>query len=177
MSAVIVGLIAGALPMLGTWIAIRANGRERRKDQQATWDRDDEVAKQAAEAAALLLHAQQEAARQADAVASRLAEATSATDAKLDALDAQGKIIHGLVNKRLTDVTEQALSATLALLPHLEEAVARMLAGGTQPPSDAIRRVDETKRAIVDLRSTLELRQQNQAAVDARIANDDNAEE
>ncbi len=173
MNEIVVGLVAGAVPSLGAWIGIRANGRERRKDQKASWARDDAVAARAEEAAERLHSAQQESIRRTDEVAKRVAAATTSTDRKLDAIDAQGRIIHGLVNKKLTDVTEQALATTLTLLPYLEEAVSRTLAGGGAPPADAVQRVDETKRAIIDLRATLEQREQNQARVDARAADVD----
>ena len=97
------------------------------------------------------------------------AEANERTAQKLDAIDNQGKIIHALVNQKLTEVTQRALLATVTLLPHLEEAVVRMRAGGVEPSEADLKRVTATRRSIAELRNILENRAERQAEVDADV--------
>ena len=120
---------------VGTLLTSHMNARQIRKGKEQDYARQDAVAAKAAEAAALLLAAQQANIERTDEVARLAAEADRRTGRRLDAIDAQGKIIHSLVNEKLTKVTEQALFATIALLPHLEETVIRMRVGGVEPPA------------------------------------------
>jgi hypothetical protein len=152
-------LVVAVPAFFGPWIAIRANGRERRKDQQATWARDDKVAAKAAEAARLLLAAQRESITRTDEVARAAAETGQATSAKLDA-------IHVLVNQKLTDVTERALAATLALLEVLESTAADQAAAGRPVPSDTGDRIERARREVAALRGTLADRAEQQAVLD-----------
>jgi hypothetical protein len=151
----------------GALLTTLLNGWQIRRGKAQDYERQDAVAAQAAEAAALLLASQKASIERTNEVARLAAEADTRTAEKLDAIDAQGKVIHSLVNQKLTNVTQQALLATMALLPHLEEAVARMRAGGVAPPAADLRRLEETKRSIADLRATLEQRTEKQAEVDA----------
>lgn len=165
-------LVVAVPAFLGPWIAIRANGRERRKDQRATWDRDDQVAAKAAEAAALLLAAQEATIARTDEVARHVAAANTETAAKLDALDLQGRAIHTLVNRKLTVVTEQALVATVALLETLEDAAADQSALGRPIPPKMAARIERARREVEALRGTLAERREQQAEVDASQAGD-----
>lgn len=163
MSAVLVGLIAGALPMLGTWIAIRANGRERRKDQQATWDRDDAVAEQAAKAAALLLAEQQATKTRTNEVAASLAASTAATDAKLDA-------IHTLVNSDMTAARQSELDQTRVTLVMLRKVVALDHAAGRESSEQDVATIETTEARIAELQAILADRLAQQQAVEAEAA-------
>lgn len=164
MSPAVVGLLSaalvGLLSAVTTWISIRANGRERRKDQRATWERDDRVAAQ-------LRAAQQETIDRTDQVARQFAAANTETTAKLDALDAQGRKIHILVNRRLTVVTQQALTATVALLETLEETEREQAAAGRPTPAKTAARIERARREVEALRGTLAERHEQQAVVDA----------
>lgn len=122
-------LIVAVPAFLGPWIAIRANGRERRKDQTLTWERDDKVAKrveeaadkadevaaQAAEAADLLLAAQRATTVRTDQVAADLAATTTQVNGKLDK-------IHVLVNSTLTAAMDSELAALLQQVLLMERA-------------------------------------------------------
>lgn len=165
-------LIVAVPAFAGPWIAIRANGRERRKDQRATWDRDDQVAAKAAEAASLLLAAQEATIARTDEVARHVAAANASTAKKLDALDAQGKMIHTLVNRKLTTVTEQALTATVALLEALESTAADQAAQGRPMPPKTAARIDRARAEAAALQETLAERAEQQAEVDASQAGD-----
>jgi hypothetical protein len=162
-------LIVAVPAFVGPWIAIRANGRERRKDQKLTWDRDDQVAAKAKEAADLLLAAQQETIARTDEVARHVAAANMETTAKLDALDVQGKAIHVLVNQKLTDVTERALGATLALLEVLESTAADQAAAGRPVPATTEARIERARKEVAALRGTLAERAEQQAVLDGQL--------
>ena len=164
-STIVTAFIVAGGALLTTWM----NARQIRQGKEQDYARQDAVAKKAAEAAALLLAAQKASIARTDEVARLAAEADERTAARLDQIDAQGKVIHSLVNQKLTTVTEQALFATLALLPHLEESLARIRASGRQPPEADLKRLADTKRSIVDLKETLEQRAENQADADAEI--------
>jgi len=166
---VVVALAAVA----GTSLPIYLTGRQRRADKREDWARQDAVAAraeavadQARVAAELLLAAQKASIKRTDEVARLAAEAAAQTSAKLDAIDNQGKTIHALVNQKLTDVTRQALVATTALLPLLEDAMARTRAGGAEPSATELKRLEDTRRSIVDLEANLVQRAETQAEVD-----------
>ena len=171
MSALVVALFGGLLGALAPVLLIRANGRERRKDQLATWARDDEVARKAEEAARALLAAQHESIARTDEVAARLARSDSATMRKLDELDRQGKTIHALVNAKLTAVTEQALVATVALLDALEATAADQFEQGRPVPPRIEARIERARKEVTALRGTLSERAAQQAEIDAEVAN------
>lgn len=165
---VAVGVIVG--PLLLAYLTGRQRSRDKREDwarQDAVAAKADAVAEQARLAAELLLAAQKATIKRTDEVARLAAEAAAQTAAKLESIDKQGKTIHALVNQKLTDVTHQALVATTALLPLLEEAITRTRAGGNEPSEKDLKRLEDTRRSIVDLQADLEQRAENQAEVDA----------
>jgi hypothetical protein len=159
-----------ATALVNAWVISRSKSEDyARQDQVAArlTKRQDEVAEQAAEAAKLLLNAQRASVIRTDEVARLAAESDARTAEKLEAIAVQGTIIHSLVNQKLTTVTEQALAATLALLSHLETAIARTRAGGIEPTAIDLKRLADTRRSIVDLEATLAHRAEQQAEVDA----------
>lgn len=170
-------VVTAIIVALGAVVNGNMNARQIRAAKEQDWARQDavaakadEVAAQAAKAAKLLLEEQKRTTERTDEVARLAAESEQRTSAKLEAIDAQGRVIHSLVNNKLSLAIEQALAATLALLPFLEEAVARVRAAGLEPPDADLKRLDDTRRSIVDLRATLEQRAETQAAVDATVS-------
>ncbi len=170
------GVVAASLVGPGVLSVLLA--RQRRAETIRAEERQDRVAAAAAEQARLQAARQQEVAQllldeqrairaRTDEVARLAAESDERTAAKLEAIDAQGRVIHALVNEKLTTVTQRALLATVALLPYLEEGVARMRAGGVTPSAADLRRLEDTKRSIVELRATLSQRVVQQAEADA----------
>jgi hypothetical protein len=128
-------------------------------------ERQDESAGKAQEAADLLLAAQRATIKRTDEVA-RLAERGQALSlVKLDEMNVQLGQVHTLVNQNLTDVTERALAATVALLEaQLESSTHLQEAGGT-PTQAAFERIEETRRNIKDLQGNLADRATQQAIV------------
>jgi hypothetical protein len=165
---VAVGVIAG--PLLLAYLTGRQRSRDKREDwarQDAVAAKADAVADQARKAAELLLAAQKANIERTDEVARLAAEAAAQTARKLESIDAQGRAIHTLVNQKLTDVTRQALVATTALLPLLEDAIARVRAGGAEPSATDLKRLEDTRRSIIDLEANLVQRAETQAEVDS----------
>jgi hypothetical protein len=163
------GVVVG--PLLLAYLTGRQRTRDKREDwarQDAVAAKADAVAEQARVAAELLLAAQKASIKRTDEVARLAAEAAAQTASKLESIDLQGRSIHTLVNQKLTDVTQQALAATQALLPLLEDAIARTVAGGDLPTSTDLQRIADTRRSIVDLQANLHERAINQADIDAQ---------
>jgi hypothetical protein len=159
LSAALVGLLSGGT----TWLSIRANGRERRKDQQATWDRDDQVAAKAAEAARLLLAAQQESIARTDAVADHVAASTSVTTAKLE-------VIHTLVNSTLTAALLAALDASRSELVTLLKMADMQRAHGDDPSEDELASITVLRRKVGELSAAMQEREAQTRAADTQIA-------
>jgi hypothetical protein len=160
MNALLVAVLGGLIGALAPVLLIRANGRERRKDQEQTWARDDKVAEQAAEAAELLLAAQKESIARTDAVAERVAAATSTTTAQLNA-------IHTLVNSDMTAARQSELDQTRVTLAVLRKVVALDLAAGRDPAEADRATIDATEARIAELEAILEDRLAQQQAVEA----------
>ena len=128
MDLVLVALIAACSPLL----LAHLTNRQRRSDKREDWARSDAVAEKAAEAARLLLAANE-----------RVAETTAVTNEKLD-------VIHGLVNSQMTAAIQAELGATereLVLLRRLAAIAA---------PDDEVQAAEATATAkIAELRATL----------------------
>jgi hypothetical protein len=135
--ALIVAVTSTSGPLLLAWLTNRA----RSEDKQEDWARQDAVAAQAAEAAALLLKANE-----------RVAAATDQTNQKLD-------VIHTLVNSNLTAAMLAELSATEAGLVLMREMVDDRLQRGVQPSPEATARIRNTETRINELRAQVTDRQ------------------
>ncbi len=160
MNALLTAIIGGVIGALGPVLLIRANGRERRKDQRLTWERDDAVAAQAAEAARLLLAAQRESIARTDLVAEHVAASTSLTANKLDA-------IHTLVNSDMTAARQSELDQTRVTLVMLRKVVALDRAAGREPTDTDTVTIETTEARIIELEAILADRLAQQRAVEA----------
>jgi hypothetical protein len=158
-----IALIAAAGPALVTWLTIRANGRERRKDQIQTWKRADAVAEQAAEAARLLLAAQQESIARTDAVAKHVADSTTKTSAQL-------AVIHTLVNSTLTAALLASLDASRGeLVAVLRMADMQREHGGVVSEEDAAA-ILALRRKVGELSAEMQEREAQTRTADTQIA-------
>jgi hypothetical protein len=135
-AAVIVCAAAVALVLL-----VRATNRERREDRALDLKRQDAVAEQARETAALLLESNK-----------RFAAVTRTTNSKLDS-------IHTLVNSNLTAAMLAELGATEAGLDLMRELTADRSARGIEPSPEATARINATEKRVDDLREQVEARQ------------------
>jgi hypothetical protein len=128
------------------------------------------VANDAADAASNLQAAQAETIRRTNEVARLAAEQAVQANGTLDGISAQLGQVHTLVNQRLTDITERALAATVALLSAREEMAQRTLAAGGRPTESALDLIEATRREIAELQDNLAARAVQQAAVDQSVS-------
>jgi len=198
-----VSTIAGAAlavvtSVLVSLLLLYLTARTRRADRQEQYRREDQVAAavnaaaeaqriQAEDAAALVrkvaddaagaaqkLHdAQAETIARTNEVARLAAQQAAQTNGTLDGINTQLGQVHTLVNQRLTDITERALAATVALLAARQEMATRTIEGGGRPTAAALDLIEETRREIADLQNNLAARAVQQATVDAAGAPDD----
>ncbi len=162
-NTVLIALIAAGAPALVTWLTIRANGRERRKDQDKTWARDDKVAEQAAEAARLLLAAQKESIARTDAVADHVAASTSSTSAKLE-------VIKTLVNSHMTAALLTALDASRSELVTLLKMADMQRMHGDAVPDDQAGEIAALRRKVGEMSAAMQEREEQTRVADTQIA-------
>lgn len=181
---IFVALIASIFAPL---ILATVTGRQQRMSKQQDWDRQDELAKRAEDAAkklagetaatlvasqqetaaavtetaSKLLASQQKSIERTDEVARLAAQGQDQTNKSLAALDASVEQVHRLVNQRLTEAIESGLAANL----QLREERRRVDADDPTPASKAA--LDEVEATISKMRQDLADRADAQAEVDA----------
>ena len=133
----------------------QANTQRVEKEQRDN-KRQDEVAAKAAEAARLLLAANE-----------RVAADTQEVKVKLD-------VIHTLVNSNMTAAMQAELDATIRELAMMREVIALNQAAGRQPSIGALAAVEATAEKIAELTATLEdrLKQTHVADIQAAAGGD-----
>lgn len=151
MDVIIVAIIVAISSTVGPVLLVLANGRQRTKEKQEDYARQDlvaakadAVAVKAAEAAELLLAKQNQIAAQAAEAASLLvannaleAETSKITIGKLD-------VIHTLVNSSLTKAIQDQLDANIATLALLNEVIS-LRSGGPSEETLAVKAKLEAK--------------------------------
>jgi hypothetical protein len=149
-----------SLVLLGPLLLAWLNGRQRRAEKREDYARQDEVAeratevaKQAQEAATLLVEDNQRVAKAA-------ALATSKTFGKLDE-------IHTLVNSNMTAAMQAEFDATVRELAMMREVIGLHAAAGRAPSTEAESAVTATESRIAELRAALEDRHTAQDRVDS----------
>jgi hypothetical protein len=126
-------VVAVVGPLLLAWLT----NRQRRSDKREDWARQDAVAEKAAEAAKLLLAANE-----------RVAKTAAETNGKLD-------VIHTLVNSNMTAAMQAELDATSRELVSLREITALKQAAGLEPTPAALAAVQATEAKIAELTAAL----------------------
>jgi hypothetical protein len=144
-------------PLLLSWL----NGIQRRKEKIEDYAREDRVAdratavaKQAAEAAQLLVEDNRRVAKAA-------AGAADKTFGKLDE-------IHTLVNSNMTASMQAELDATAREVTLMREVIALHLAAGRDPSAEAEAAIVSTESRIAELRAALDDRHVAQEQVDSQ---------
>jgi len=146
MNTTVVAVLIGAV--VGPVILNVLNNRARRKDKQEDWKREDMVAAKAAEAAKLLLAANERVASQAE----------RAND-KLD-------VIHTLVNSNVTKEMEARLEGSRRELAGLREIVELRKASGQEPTEEALATIISTEENVHELENDLADRRRQQTVVE-----------
>jgi polyhydroxyalkanoate synthesis regulator phasin len=175
LSLIVIAVAAVFTSITAPLILARRTERMHREDQLADYQRQDQVAKVAAEtaaaaalqvqevatlaaeAAARLEAAQAESIRRTDEVARLTASQAVQTDRKLDAIDAQAKRIHTLVNSDMTAARQSELDQTRAMVAVLRRVTSLAQEKGTAPDprdmealSTADARVGELEQILAD---------------------------
>ena len=135
-------------------ILARRTERVHRADQLTEYQRQDQVAKLAAETSAALLAQQRDMAEAA-------AERAAGTDQRLD-------VIHGLVNSSLSAAFESALDALVTSLAMMHEVIDLKREAGHEPAPEAVIALRDTEARIAELRITLADREQQAQAIASR---------
>ena len=156
-------LIAILIPVLGVvsplLIAWQINGNTRRT-KQLDWDREDEVAlraekvaKQAAEAAKLVVDRQDVLDKKTDEVARQVASQTTIVNDQLEK-------IHGLVNSQMTAAIRSELAATKDTLALMSELIENHKKSGIEPTMQVMAAFSGRESKIAELEETLRIREE-----------------
>jgi hypothetical protein len=180
MGEVWTSVILAAGVVVGPLLLAYLTGRQRSKDKQEDWARQDAVAAkadavadQAAEAARLLRERQDEVATQA-AEAARLMLAANERVAKQSADAAEvvsGKLgqIHELVNSNLTAQMEEAHGALTQQLVLMREVIALHRAAGREPSAEAVEAIALIGTKVGELHAKLADRAKATEIADAKV--------
>jgi hypothetical protein len=123
--------------VVGPWVVSRSTRKATSEAKIEDWKRQDEVAARAAEAARLLLAANE-----------RVAETAAVTNGKLD-------VIHTLVNSNMTAAMQSEFDATTRELAMMREVIRLNKVAGTEPSVDALAAVTATEAKIAELDNQL----------------------
>ncbi len=167
MDALYIALVVAVIgPVILSWLTGRQRRAEktqdaelRRAEKEEDWKRQDDVAAQAAEAAALLLQRQDAVAAQAAEAAELLlasnkeiadaaAEATKITSAKLE-------VIRIDVNSNMTAAMQAELDATEAQVVLMREVIDLKKSAGREPSTEAQALLKAKELRINELKATL----------------------
>jgi len=150
--ALLIALLATVVsPAILAIISNHLAGRQRRAEKKFDWDREDEVARKAEEAARLLLAANE-----------RVAKTAAVTNGKLDQ-------IHTLVNSNMTAAMRETLSATIEKLALMREIVARDKADNIKILPEALQAIRDVEIKIGELTSTLNDRLRQTQLADQKV--------
>lgn len=160
-TTVVIGVIAACSAILGPLVLSLLTGRQqararlvearvRREEKKEDWARQDAVATQAAEAARLLLVANEE-----------VAAAARVTDGKLD-------VIHTLVNSNMTASMQSELDAKKGQVVLMREVVTLKQAAGQEPTKAALASIEAAESRISELEAALSDRRKQQDVVEAQ---------
>lgn len=142
MDTIWVALIVASSTTISPLLLAALTGRQRRRDREVDYARQDAVAKKAAEAVQAMLNA------------------ATDTNEKLD-------VIHVLVNSTLTAAMRSELEAISQVLTTLQENIALSRAAGKEPDEQRMIQVKTVSDRIVELRAVLTDRAAQQAKVEA----------
>jgi len=137
MENVWIALIVAVTSMVSPLLLAALTNRHRHKEKLEDYARQDEVAAKAAEAARLLLAANE-----------RVAETAKVTNGKLD-------VIHTLVNSNMTAAMQAELDATIREHAMMIEVVALKQSAGHEPSVTSLAAIEATERKIAELQAAL----------------------
>lgn len=137
-------------------ILARQAEKMRRQDREADWDRQDEVARRAANATATVAASQKRIADQAAKAAEALLEANAKVAATADETNGKLDVIHALVNSQMTAAMQSEYDATVRELAMMQEVIGLRRAAGHEPSQEALLAAEATQAKIAELAARLE---------------------
>jgi len=150
--ALLIALLATVIsPAILAIISNYLSARQRRAEKKFDWDREDEVARKAEEAARLLLAANE-----------RVAKTAAVTNGKLDQ-------IHTLVNSNMTAAMRETLAATIEKLSLMRQIVDRDKADNIKVLPEALQAIRDVEIKIGELTSTLNDRLRQTQLADQKV--------
>jgi len=165
-------VLISAIVAVSTAVQLVLTSRAKRKEKDQDYAREDAVAKQAAEAARLLVERQDAMASKAAEAARLLAVNTAAVTetAHVAAESAQRTsdkldVIHILVNSNMTAAMQAELDATVREAAMIQEVMDLKMAAGTQPAVEALAALESARKKIGELGAALKDRVQATAAI------------
>jgi len=155
--SIVLVLVVAIFSSITAPLIISARTEKRhRDDRQADWDRQDAVAAAAKQTATDLAASQKRNADQAAEAATlllaaneRVAHTAQVTNGKLD-------VIHQLVNSSMTAAMQSELDATVRELAMMREVMELKRAAGTEPAPETLAAIDATQAKIGELAASLQ---------------------
>lgn len=157
--SVISGAVSACLLAIPLIIASYRKSKDKREEMAAKrqdWERQDEVAKRVAEAAAQLVESNAKVTANANEV-----------NGKLDSLGEQSKTIHDLVNSNMTAQIEDSMLSKKREVVALKAFMELQKAQHIEPAADALGIIKATEEQIAELQSRLNDRKKQQEVIDA----------
>jgi DNA anti-recombination protein RmuC len=151
---IIAGVVA-ASSTFGPVLVAMVQSRNRRKEKEQDYARQDAVAKQAAEAARLLVERQDAAAGKAAEAANLLAVNTAKVAATAQEAKKTLDTIHTLVNSNLTASMQAEFNATVREAAMMQEVIDLKRAAGVEPTIETLATLESTKSRISELNAAL----------------------
>lgn len=141
-------LIVAVPAMLSPLLLSLLTNRNRRLEKQEDYARQDEVARQASEAASKAAEKTEDVARQLRFTNQQVADNAKTTIGKLD-------VIHALVNSNMTSAMQSEFDATTRELALMREVVELKKVAGHGPTVEVLAAIETTTRKISELHAAL----------------------
>lgn len=157
---VLIALIVFTGSVIGPLLLALLTGRQRRKEKEQDYKRQDEVARRVEKVAKKAATA----AGRVSTVATTLVASNSETNKKLD-------VIHTLVNSNMTKAMQGELDANIVTLASLKELIELKKAAGKEPTKEALSAIETVEKNIHELKLSMtdRAKQSKKAEQDARI--------
>jgi hypothetical protein len=148
-------VLISAIVAISTAAQLVLTSRAKRKEKDQDYAREDAVAKQAAEAARLLVERQDAMASKAAEAARLLAVNTEAVAKTAQRTSDKLDVIHTLVNSNMTAAMQAELDATVREAAMIQEVMDLKKTSGVDPTVEALAALKSARNKIAELTSTL----------------------
>jgi hypothetical protein len=156
--AIIAGVQVVLMTVVTAWIAARKERRDadiRAAEKKLEYDRQDEVAANAAKSARELLEAQRQTNRLTEDLTHQTQLATEQTQQQLSAIDEQAKKIHTLVNSDMTAARSNERDSTKLLLLSLRQVMTLNLKLGVTAGAADLEAITRAEERVAELDAIL----------------------